>query len=81
MMKVPVARTRTAGFEEQKYCIPIDAYDPKDMVSLLKQVCETGKGHCAERIENAYAFAIQEFTADAMARKTVAVYQEVCCDV
>lgn len=78
MMNVPVARTRTAGFDDQKYCIPIDAYDTKDIVSLLKKLCVEGKEQYAERIGKAYTFAMQEFTADAMARKTAAVYQEVC---
>ena len=79
MLKVPVARTETAGFKDQKYCIPIDGEDPTDMVTILRQLCCMGKEQYEQRIQAAYDFAMKDFTAVAMARKTVAVYQEVCC--
>ena len=78
MMQVPVARTKTAGFEDQVYCMPIDAYDPRDTVALLRQLCAEGKQIHRDRITQAYEFSMREFTAEAMARKSAAVYEEVC---
>ncbi len=78
MVGVPTARTKTAGFEEQKYCFPIDAYDPKPTIEIIRDVLENGKDAYRDRIEKAREFAFCEFTVEIMTKRTVDVYKEAC---
>ena len=77
-LKVPVARTKTAGFEEQKFCLPIDMNDPQPIVNIIEDLVENGKQQYSERIESAYNLALEEFTVEVMTAKNVKVYEEVC---
>ncbi len=77
MMKVPVARTRTAGFDEQKYCFPISAYDTKETIKILEDLACGNKKKYQENIDNAYDLAMTEFTVEAMTKKNILVYKEV----
>lgn len=78
LLHVPVARTKTAGFEEQKYCLPIDAQDPQPIVDIIEDLVENGKEQYRDRIEAAYELAMIEFTIEVMTKRNVTVYEEVC---
>ena len=77
MMGVPVARTHTAGFEEQQYCLLIDAKDPQPIVKIIEALIQYGKEPYKERIEKQRILAFQEFTLETMTKRTVAVYKAV----
>ena len=78
LLKIPVARTKAAGFEEQKYCLPLDMYDPQPIVDIIEDLVENGKDQYSERIEAAYELAMKEFTIEVMTKRNVRVYEEVC---
>ena len=78
MMKVLVARSKTGGFSDQKYCLPLSVDDPQDLVNLMKNIDQNGLGQFQDRIEDAYQFAMQELTVRRMTEKTVEVYQKAC---
>lgn len=78
LMRVPVARTITAGFEDLKYCIPISMEDPFDIVAIIREAVSDGMQGYADRINSAYEFAKETLTAEKMAINTVDVYKKVC---
>jgi glycosyltransferase involved in cell wall biosynthesis len=78
LMKVPVMRTKTAGFEEQKYCYPIDMYNPSDIVNIVNDIYRNGLEKYKVNVEDAYQLAINEMTSQKMTEKTVEVYMKVC---
>lgn len=78
MMRVPVARTRTAGFDEQKYCFPISACDPQDVVDILEGVARGDVEKYRKNIDAAYELAMSVFTVEHMAMQNVKIYKEVC---
>lgn len=78
MLKVPVARTVTGGFYEQKFCLPIDVSDPKPIIEIIENLVENGKEYYADRTESAYNLAMSDFTIETMVRKIVDLYEEVC---
>ncbi|MBQ3064010.1 MAG: glycosyltransferase [Clostridia bacterium] len=78
LLRVPVARTKTAGFEEQKYCLPLDVSDPQPIVDIIEDLVANGKEQYKERIEAAYTLAMEEFTIEVMTARNVSVYKEVC---
>lgn len=80
LLRVPVARTKTAGFEEQRYCLPIDMYDPQPIVDIIEDLVEKGKDQYTQRIEDAYQLAMREFTLEIMTKRNIKVYEEVCSD-
>lgn len=77
-LKIPVARTRTGGFDEQKFCLPIDAYDPQPTIDIIESLVSNGKEYYAEQAEASYKLAMNEFTIDVMTKQNVKVYEEVC---
>ena len=77
-MKIPVARTRTAGFEDQKYCLPISDNDPTDIVKIIEDLCVNGTKQYNDRIEKAYQYATNELTVKKMTENTVEIYKKVC---
>lgn len=76
-MRVPVARTETAGFRDQEYCLPISMTDPTDVVDIMKRAIEKGFGEYSDRVEKAYALAVAKLSCTKMAENTAAVYEEV----
>lgn len=76
LMKLPVIRTRTAGFDDQKYCIPIDMDDPEDLAGLLRRIAAGDWSDLRENVETAYQYAMENFTAEVMTRRTVEVYEK-----
>ena len=78
MLKVPVARTITGGFYEQKYCLPIDARDPTPIIEIIEKLVVNGKDYYADKVELAYNLAMNDFTIETMTRKIVDLYKEVC---
>ena len=76
-MRVPVARTETAGFRDLKYCIPISKEDPEDIVGIVRGVLEKGNEQFDERVDEAYQFACETLSCARMAENTLKVYCEV----
>lgn len=77
LMKKPVARTRTAGFDDQKFCIPIRHDDTADLKKILDKIAKDGMGNFTENIEEAYQYAKENFTVEAMTEKTTSLYKNV----
>lgn len=77
LLKKPVVRTRTAGFSDQKFCIPIRHDNTADLKNLLCQITKEGMGNYYENVEEAYQYAKENFTVEAMTRKTLDVYEYV----
>ncbi|MBR3792000.1 MAG: glycosyltransferase family 4 protein [Clostridia bacterium] len=77
MMRVPVARTKTAGYEEQKYCLPIKADSTLEIKEILCDLCVNGKDQYKEIIDKAYELAMKEFTIEVMTKRNIDVYKEV----
>ncbi len=77
MMRVPVARTETAGYEEQKYCLPIKADSTFEIKEILCNLCINGKNQYKEIIDKAYELAMNEFTIEVMTKRNIDVYKEV----
>jgi glycosyltransferase involved in cell wall biosynthesis len=42
LMKVPVMRTKTGGFTDQKFCYPIDSNNPKDIEDIIIDIYTNG---------------------------------------
>lgn len=76
IMKTPVIRTRTAGFDDQKYCIEIREDNPEDIVRIINDIGHGNAGDYKNRVDEAYRLAMKEFTAEVMAGKTVEVYKK-----
>ena len=76
LMKVPVIRTRTGGFDDQKYCIPIDMDDPEDLAGILRRIAAGDWDELRKNVETAYAYAMENFTAEAMTSRTLEVYEQ-----
>ena len=74
-MKVPVARTITAGFGDLKYCLPISSEDPNDMIEIIKRALVDGLSEYQERVAAAYKFAQETLTAEKMAVNTLEIYK------
>lgn len=77
MLKKLVLRTKTAGFSDQKFCIPISADDPKVLCDLIEEISLNGFSNYSDRIEKSYDYAMKHFTINAMTSKTIAVYRKV----
>lgn len=78
LMKVPVARSKTGGFDDQKYCFRISCETPGDVVRILTDLCagDAKKYYC--NVEKAYNYALNNFTLKVMAEKIIDVYQKAC---
>lgn len=77
LMKRPVVSTRTAGFDDQSFCIPIRHDNTIDLKNILNQIAEDGIDKVYENVEEAYQYAKENFTVEAMTRKTVLLYETV----
>ena len=75
LMKIPVYRTRTAGFDDQLFCNEIYGDDFMKDASILMDYID--KGIDQSRIDEAYKYAIENFTIEKMTKKTVNVYKTV----
>ena len=75
LMKIPVYRTRTAGFDDQLFCNEIYGDDFMKDASILMDYID--KGLDQSRIDEAYKYAIENFTIEKMTKKTVNVYKTV----
>jgi glycosyltransferase involved in cell wall biosynthesis len=78
LMKVPVMRTKTGGFTDQKFCYPIDSNNPKDIEDIMIDIYTNGIEKYKKRAEEAYVFAVEKFTVEKMTADTVSVYRKVC---
>ena len=74
-MDVLVARTKTAGFDDQRFCLPISGDDPSDIANLITEVALNGTGKWRDLIEQAHEYALEEFTIERMVDKTLKVYE------
>lgn len=72
-MKIPVLRTRTAGFKDLKYCTEI-SYKPSEVAEELIEFLNHGRDEPA--IQEAYQYAVDNFTLRKMTEKTIKVYEE-----
>lgn len=79
-MKVPVVRTKTAGYEDMKYSVPISATDPEDMVKVIRNIVNKNVLEYQNLTQAAYDFAKASLTATKMAENTLNVYKEVLND-
>lgn len=79
-MKVPVVRTKTAGYEDMKYGVPISATDPEDMVKVIRNIVNKNVLEYQNLTQAAYDFAKASLTATKMAENTLNVYKEVLND-
>lgn len=77
MMNVPVARTKTAGFYDQKYCIPIEIDGPRDVVDLITRFCED-RDSLPLQTKEAFQFAHSVLTLEQMVKNTVEIYKKAC---
>ena len=78
-MKVPVERTESGGYKDQKIgCGCIDLDKPDELVEKITALCEKGKEIYKEQVDRAYEFAIENVTVEKMVENTVDVYKEVC---
>ena len=76
-MNVPVVRTRTAGYEDMKFSVPISMYDPDDVVKVIRKILNNEVSEYLKLSQDAYDFAKSSLTAKSMAEKTLNVYKEV----
>ena len=79
-MKKPVIRTRTAGFDDSKYCIPIDKDNPDDLASKLEQLV-LDNSVLYKFTDEAFNFAINNLTAKEMTLRTIEVYKKAVNDL
>lgn len=77
-MDVPVARTKTGGFLDLKYCLPISSSEPSDMVDIIRRLLQCGTSEYRSMVMEAYEYANEKLTVTEMVKNTVEVYSEVC---
>lgn len=76
LMKVPVVRTKTGGYEEMKdFCKGIEIGDVQQLAENIDAFLDDMFEE--DMIEDAYSFAQQFCTCEAMANKTEEIYLEV----
>ncbi len=76
-MKIPVFRTETAGFNDQKYCFPISMDDPEVTAEIMRDIYQNGIEKYYQNVEKAYLYAVENFTVKVMTEKTVQIYKGV----
>lgn len=72
-MRIPVLCTKTSGFTDLRYCTEI-SYEPSEVAKTLMDFLDIGEDKAV--IEEAYQYAMDNFTLAKMAEKTVMVYEE-----
>ena len=75
---VPVARSKTGGFYDMKYCLPISSSDPSDMVDIIRKTLLYGTNEYKSIVDEAHKYAEENLTVTEMVKNTVKVYNEVC---
>ena len=78
LMKVPVARSKTGGYEDQKFCFPISERNCGDVVKILEDFCNGEAEKYRANTEIAYKYAKENFTLEKMTVSTVEIYKKVC---
>lgn len=74
LMKVPVIRTKTGGYEENKgICIGID--DEKQLAMAIEKILDGS--NLDQMVEDAYNFARKNYTIDVMIEQVQNVYKEL----
>ena len=76
LLKVPVLRTRTGGFADQRYCFELMLDNPQQVKEEMLKIVKSNADY-REQVEKAYEYAWNNFTVEKMTEKTVAIYQEV----
>ncbi len=76
LLKVPVLRTRTGGFDDQRYCFELMLNNPQQVKEEMLKIVKD-KADYREHVEKAYEYAWNNFTVEKMTGKTVTIYQEV----
>ena len=77
-MRVPVARSKTGGYEEMKdICLGYDAMDVKAWSGILSQLAESSGELYRDMTDRAYDTAMSRFTSRYMTEKILEVYREV----
>lgn len=75
LLRVPVIRTRTGGYEDVKNCI-IAMDGAEDLREELERFLDN-KLETKDMVERGYAFAMKNCTCNAMAEKVLSIYNEV----
>ena len=78
LMKVPVARSKTGGYEDQKFCFPISERNCGDVVKILEDFCNGEAEKYRANTEMAYKYAKENFTLEKMTVSIVEIYKKVC---
>lgn len=76
LMKVPVVRTRTAGFDDVCYCIPIDMDDPEPLIEIIVESVNGNINKLRENVYISYQFANKTLTVEQMTLNTLNVYKK-----
>ena len=76
LMKIPVLRTRTGGFDDQKYCIEISKTNAMDVAYSMMSFVDN-KDDYKKSTEEAFQYAMNNFTIERMTEKTVEVYSMI----
>lgn len=75
LMKVPVIRTKTGGYEEtEDYCIGIN--NEEELAAAIKRVLSE-KNSLEQVVKGSYCFAVKNCTVSTMVLNTVTVYNTV----
>lgn len=76
-MKVPAARTATAGYEDMKDGVwLIDADDYTPTIELIEKLVDEGKAAFQEKTKVAYELAWNKFTIERMTKETIKAYEK-----
>ena len=76
LMKVPVFRTRTGGFDDQKYCVEISQTDFIGLAGILMDFIDN-KEKYTDISDMAYQYAMEEFTLEKMTDNTLGIYSVI----
>lgn len=76
LMKVPVLRTRTGGFDDQKYCYELKLNNPEQVKNAMLDVMNN-YDIFRQKAEEAYQYALQNFTIENMTNKTIEIYKSI----
>jgi glycosyltransferase involved in cell wall biosynthesis len=77
-MRVPVARSKTGGYDEMKdICLGYDAMDVKAWSGILNELAESEGELYSDMTDRAYDSAMSRFTSRHMTEKILDVYFSV----
>lgn len=75
-MNVPVFRSKTGGFDDQKYCYPISYEKPDDLAQLITEFVFSPEAFSSQ-VKLAYDFARNNLTLKRMTENIVDIYRRV----